>query len=172
MNYSSLFFQSDLIAVIYKKYKDDLKSFLITYTHNVMDAEDILQNVFLKVMQLDIINDNTAKYLLFLIAKRMGIDYVRHRNFVRVQSRQLDQFFSLNDENSVARKVEINDILLLERHHLAEMSPKRAQIYELYRHEELTAMEIAKKLHLSKRTVETHIYLSSKDMRKFLRKSI
>lgn len=159
-----------LIASIYKKYKDDLMSFLISYTHNVMDAEDILQDLFLKVLRLDVINEMTAKNLLLLMARRMAIDYARHKAYVRIQAKGLAQTVSQYDADSVVRRVETHDLLLLERRHLAEMAPKRAQVYELYRHQELSATEIARMLHLSKRTVETHIYLSSKDMRQYLRK--
>lgn len=142
----------------------------MSYTHNVMDAEDILQNLFLKVIRLDVINENTAKNLLFLMAKRMGIDYVRHKAYIRTQTQCLAQTAALYDENSAVRKVETDNLLFLERRHLEKMAPKRAQVYELYRHQELSATEIAQKLHLSKRTVETHIYLSSKEMREYLRK--
>ena len=52
------------------------------------------------------------------------------------------------------------------------MAPKRAQVYEMYRHEELSTGEIADKLKLSRRTVEAHIYLSTKEMKNRLRKII
>ena len=52
------------------------------------------------------------------------------------------------------------------------MPAKRAAIYKMYKHEEMTTDEIVEKLQLSKRTVETHIYLSTKDMKSYLRKII
>lgn len=37
-----------LVASIYEKYYTDLKQYLVSYTHNVMAAEDMLQDLFLK----------------------------------------------------------------------------------------------------------------------------
>ena len=72
----------------------------------------------------------------------------------------------------MAQRIEAADILSFERQHLAEMPAKRAAIYKMYKHEEMTTDEIVEKLQLSKRTVETHIYLSTKDMKAYLRKII
>ena len=42
----------------------------------------------------------------------------------------------------------------------------------MYKHDGKTADEIAEMLNLSKRTVETHIYLSTKEMKGYLRKIV
>ena len=42
----------------------------------------------------------------------------------------------------------------------------------MYKHDEMPADKIAEALSLSKRTVETHIYLSTKDMKAYLRKIV
>ena len=162
----------DMVASIYEKYYTDLKQYLVSYTHDVMAAEDMLQDLFIKVMGLDMISDDTAKNLLFVMAKRMIIDDARHKAFVREAERQMQSSMSSMDKDTVARRIEAADILSLESKHLAEMAPKRAHIYKMYKHEGCTADEIAELLNLSKRTVETHIYLSTKDMKAYLRKII
>ena len=162
----------DLVASIYEKYYTDLKQYLVSYTHDVMAAEDMLQDLFIKVMNLDMISDDTAKNLLFVMAKRMIIDDARHKAFIRESEKQMRLSMSSMDGNSVARRIEAADILSLESKHLAEMPAKRAHIYKMYKHEGMTTDEIVEKLQLSKRTVETHIYLSTKDMKAYLRKII
>ncbi len=162
----------DLVASIYEKYYTDLKQYLVSYTHDVMAAEDMLQDLFIKVMNLDMISDDTAKNLLFVMAKRMIIDDARHKAFIRESEKQMRLSMSSMDGNSVVRRIEAADILSLESKHLAEMPAKRAHIYKMYKHEGMTTDEIVEKLQLSKRTVETHIYLSTKDMKAYLRKII
>lgn len=161
-----------MVASIYKKYYTDLKQYLVSYTHDVMAAEDMLQDLFVKVMSLDVISDETAKNLLFVMAKRMIIDDARHKAFVCESEKQMAHSMSSMESYSMARRIEAADILSFERRHLAEMAPKRAHIYKMYKHEGLTTDEIVEKLNLSKRTVETHIYLSTKDMKAYLRKII
>lgn len=77
-----------LVASIYEKYYADLKQYLVSYTHDVMAAEDMLQDLFIKVMSLDVISENTAKNLIFVMAKRMIIDDARHKAFVRATEKQ------------------------------------------------------------------------------------
>ena len=161
-----------LVASLYKKYYTDLKQYLVSYTHDVMAAEDMLQDLFIKVMSLDLISEETARNLLFAMTKRMIIDDARHKAFVRESEKQMACSMSFMDNDSVARRVEAADILSFEHKHLEKMPAKRAAIYKMYKHEEMTTNEIVEKLQLSKRTVETHIYLSTKDMRSYLRKII
>ncbi len=162
----------DLVASIYKKYYTDLKQYLVSYTHDVMAAEDMLQDLFIKVMSLDVISDETAKNLLFVVAKRMIIDDARHKAFVRETEKQMMYSMSSMDNSSMVRRVEAADILSFEQKHLAEMPAKRAHIYKMYKHDGMTTDEIVEQLQLSKRTVETHIYHSTKEMREYLRKII
>ena len=159
----------DTIASIYKKYYADIKLYLMSYTHDEMAAEDMLQDLFIKVMSLDVIASDTAKNLLIVMAKRMMIDDARHQAFVRESQKQMAQTISCMENHSVARRIEAADILSFEQKHLAEMPAKRALIYKMYKHEDYTTDEIVEKLQLSKRTVESHIYLSTKDMKSYLR---
>lgn len=161
-----------LVSLIYKKYYTDLMQYLMSYTHDVMAAEDMLQNLFMKVMSLDVISEESAKNLLFVMAKRMIIDDARHKAFVRESEKQLALSMSDMEDHSMAHRIEAADILSFEQRHLAEMPTKRANIYKMYKHEGMTTDEIVEKLQLSKRTVETHIYHSTKDMKAYLRKII
>ena len=165
-------YNRSLVTSLYEKYSEELKLYLMSYTHNVMAAEDMLQNLFIKVMELDVIVEDTAKNLLMVMAHRMIIDDARHRAFVRNIERQLSQSISQYDSFSVVRKVETDEIIEMESRQLATMAPKRARVYEMYRHEELSAHEIAEQLNLSQRTVEAHIYLSTKEMKHYLKNII
>jgi RNA polymerase sigma-70 factor (ECF subfamily) len=163
---------SNVIATVYTDCHDDLLRYITAYTHDVMTAEDMAQDVFMKVMDLDVLTQETARSLVFTIAKRMIIDDARHKAFVRQQEKKLRETQPLYDSFSVAQKIAHDELASMEQHILDRMAPKRAEVYKMYRHEELTSQEIADKLSLSKRTVETHIYLSTKQMREEMRKAL
>ncbi len=162
----------EVVASVYKMYYNDLKLYLLSYTHDVMAAEDMLQDLFVKVMSFDIISLDTAKNLLLVMAKRMIIDDARHKTFVRESERNIAYVMDSLYEQSPAQRVEAADMLSFESRHLAMMPTKRARIYKMYKHDEMSADKIAETLSLSKRTVETHIYLSTKDMKSYLRKIV
>ncbi len=160
---------SQLVASLYKRYADDLRRYLCSMLHNREDAEDLLHDLFIKTMNVDLITEASARSLLFIMAKHTVIDLQRHRGFVRQWKADLSKTISYMDQDSVARRVEFADLLTFEQHCLSQLPSKRARIYEMYRHEEMTADEIAVELHLSKRTVECQIYLSSKEIKHYLK---
>lgn len=118
-----------VVASIYKKYYTDLKQYLVSYTHDVMAAEDMLQDLFVKVMSLDVISEDTARNLLFVMTKRMIIDDARHKAFVRETEKQMMASMESMDHSSMVQRIEAADILSFEQRHLAEMPAKRAAIY-------------------------------------------
>ena len=157
-----------LVSTLYKRYGDDLKRYFVSYTHDMMAAEDMLHDLFEKLMTLDIINDSTAHSLIFVMARHIVVNDIRHKAFVRQSERNMRKHLSYYDD-SLARRVEARELLVLERSRLEAMPAKRAEVYRLYRHQELPAGEIAQRLSLSKRTVEAHIYTSTREIRSYLR---
>lgn len=79
----------EMVASIYRRYYMDIKMYLLSYTHDEMAAEDMLQDLFIKVMSLEVITLETAKNLLLVMAKRMIIDDARHKAFVRESHRDI-----------------------------------------------------------------------------------
>ena len=156
----------EVVASIYKRCYGKLLAYLAGCTHDTMDAEDMAQDIFVKMLSIGIVTEATAEALLFVMARRMVIDDARHKAFVRQGMKQLACTVSQYDTHSVARRLEVDELLERERAVLARMAPKRARVYEMYRHEELSAKEIAARLDISRRTVETHIYLSTKEMKR------
>lgn len=156
----------EVVASIYKRCYGKLLAYLAGCTHDTMDAEDMAQDIFVKMLSIGVVTEATAEALLFVMARRMVIDDARHKAFVRQGIKQLACTVSQYDTHSVARRLEVDELLERERAVLARMAPKRARVYEMYRHEELSAKEIAARLDISRRTVETHIYLSTKEMKR------
>lgn len=156
----------EVVASIYKRCYGKLLAYLAGCTHDTMDAEDMAQDIFVKMLSIGVVTEATAEALLFVMARRMVIDDARHKAFVRQGMKQLACTVSQYDTHSVARRLEVDELLERERVVLARMAPKRARVYEMYRHEELSAKEIAARLDISRRTVETHIYLSTKEMKR------
>ncbi len=163
---------ANIIATAYVETYEDLKRFLLTYTHNQMDAEDMLQNVFLKLMTMDVLVESTLRHLIFHIARQMIINDARHKQFVRRSNWKYREVLTAYDNDSPAILLQAKELAESELHILSIMSDKRARVYRMYRHDDLSAREIALQLQLSQRTVETHIYMSTKEMRAKLREII
>lgn len=162
----------NLIAALYTEHYDDLKRYLMNYTHDEASAEDMVQNLFIKVMSLDVLNKDTAKSLLYVMASRMIIDEARHRSFVKKLLSNYKLTMSSMESSSIVEHVHCNQIQALEETRLQDMAKQRALVYRMWRQDEMTASEIAEQLHLSKRTVENHLYISRKEMKDYLKRVI
>lgn len=156
-----------VVSILYKRYGEDLKRYFVSYIHDLMAAEDMLHDLFEKLMRLDIINEATAHSLIFIMARHIVVNDARRKAFARrSECRMREQLASYDD--SLVRRVEARELLALGHAKLEAMPAKRAEVYRLYRHQELPAGEIARQLSLSKRTVEAHIYNATREIRSYL----
>lgn len=134
------------------------------------ECEDLVQEVFVKILGLDIIIEEQLKGLAVTIAYQKRTDYLRHRayiNKVKMDSRGWEM-----EQSYTNTEAEVNDILNMEMRVINCMSELDSQTYCLSRFEDKTADEIALQLNLSKRAVESRLYRTRMTMRKTLKHAI
>jgi len=71
-----------LLVNLFHQNQPELMGFLVSKVSNIHDAEDILQDLFIKVSELDMklsYNIEKPKSYLFTIASNMAIDYLRKK---------------------------------------------------------------------------------------------
>ena len=161
-----------LIGQLYSDNYHDLKQYVLGYTHDEMRAEDMIQNLFIKVMTLDTLKSETARSLLFVMANRMIVDDARHRAFVKRLHDGVRLTMSESCPATAVERITCGQIESYEMQHLQAMPPQRALVYKMWRRDDMTVGNIAKTLNLSRRTVENHLYLSRKEMKDYLRRVI
>ncbi len=163
---------SDEVSAIYVENRPALMRYLQSYTRDTMDAEDMLHELFLKLLSIDIINPETVRNLLFVMARRLIIDDALHKAFVRRSVEGWRRTAPQDDGDSLSRRVEAADLVSLVDRRISRMPPKRARIYMMNKCCDLSAKEIAERMRLSRRTVESHLYVSNMEMKSYLRKII
>ncbi len=161
-----------IVADTYAAICEEVRHYFARYTGNLMEAEDMTQDLFLKLLNRDFICGDTVRNLVFTMAKRMVIDDARHKMFVRKATEGYRMNICAYDNNSPAQRLQTRELHEWEQRFLSEMAPKRARVYEMCHHREMSAKEIAAEMGLSPRTVETHIYLSTKEMRSKMRQVV
>lgn len=144
---------------IYKKYSKRLYGFVLRYVKQDIDAEEIVQEVFIKIWQSrDRINIYSSfDSFLFTIAHNATINLLKKRATERkyiehVKSLQrIDETYELTDEIHYKElKHKFQDLL-------NELSPRQKEIFQLSREEGLSHKEIAEKLGISANTVKNHL---------------
>ena len=157
------------VGEVYQEVRNDIFSIFRQVCIPEDICEDLVQEVFLKILRLDVIIKEQLKGLAVKIAYQKRIDYLRHRAYInKVQN----EGGWLMERSYTSSEAELNDILQVEMKVINCMSDLDCQTYCLSRFEDKSAEEIALQLNLSKRAVESRLYRMRQTMRRSLAKVI
>ena len=153
--------KGDLFAFdqLFSKYSKKLYYFAKGYLGSKEDAEGLIQEVFLLVWD----KRKELKEHLSFNAFLYTVTYNAIRKYFRKKARAkkyLDKFLEDYDgkHNKTIADIEYNNLQELANKAIEKLPEKRKLIFQLSRHKGLTNMEIARKLNISKKTVENQIH--------------
>lgn len=160
--------QQQMIADFYKEYQEKLVNFAVARLGNWQEAEDLVQDVFVKLMTYDgIINETTVRSFIFTITNHEIMNILRRR----ACRHKVEESVMYEQElqcSAVERVVEYHDTLRLVNRCVEQLTPSCAKVYRMTLFDGKCAGEIAKELNVSKRTVESQLLTSRKKIRMML----
>ena len=153
----------------YMKYADSLVSFLTRLTSSEEDAKEIAQEAFASLWEKRESLDphTTLGGYLFGVAKNLSSRLFRERNKASAIANEIFASGVLYDDSADEQLISLETSLLIQAA-LNNMPAQRRRVYEMSREEGLGHNEIAKKLGISVRTVERHIYNVTKELKELL----
>jgi RNA polymerase sigma-70 factor (ECF subfamily) len=154
---------------LYARHNRQVLAFAFHLTHSAVDAEDILQDTFLKLWsgreQLPDIErfDN----YIFMIARNRTVDHLRR---VSLQQKLVDQVWANISEVSdeLEQQLDAEESRKLIDHALAGLSPQKQTIFWLSRQRGLSHEEISQQLHLSRSRVKNLLVETLRHVRQYL----
>lgn len=166
--------KSYLIADYYSQHYEEVRAFVSVRLHNLQDAEDVTQNVFMRLLQIDkIITPVTLPCLVYTVARNLVCDYWRHRQYVQEFEYYLckDTLGSpgIFDAESVYSAQEMNEIL---ESGIAKLSDKQSLVYRLNIYEGMKVSEIALRLNISYKNTENRLGTARKTVRGYVRRML
>lgn len=160
---------NSIISKAYAEYYSDVLRFMEYKVGVGNDAEDLTQDVFVKLLCYDSeLLWASIRNLIYKISSNLVNDYWR-RHYVRSEADRYLMEMQPVSGNLTEETVIGNELALEERKCLARMARKRRLIYERRRFFGESAQEIADNLNISRRTVENHLQLGYKEMRSYIR---
>lgn len=158
---------SNLIETYYRDHRDELLAFVGSRLGGAVEAEDIVQNVFLRLLTTDkMITEITLPALTYTIARNLISDYYRRRNtyeeFEHYIKRSSDDYSSME---SVISAKELTE--LLERG-LARIPENFREIYRMHIYGGMKVGEISQTLGEGYKSVEHRLGAARKALRSFL----
>lgn len=153
--------------ILFNAYYPRVKSFAFGMIKDQYEAEEIAQNVFLKLWsnREKLSSDNTLSSYIFTIVQNEVYDFFREKHYsLGYQEKMLSTPQNLQYE--IDSEYNIKEIKSIVNRTLQNIPPQRRTIYQMSREQFLSNDEIAKTLGLSKRTVEKHISLALATIKK------
>jgi len=152
--------QSDQSAfgTIFTKYYKDLVRFSMRFTRNPDAAEELVQDVFVKLWENrnSLVISTSLKSFLLKSVQNRSLDHLRFENIRNKYASEILENLILSD-NDTEKQVLHSE---LEEHFLkvlANLPELYVEVYSMSRNESMTYAEIAQKLGVSVRTVEVRM---------------
>ncbi len=155
---------------IYRLYFIPLSYYCVAYVGNMDEAEEIIQNLFLRlwIKRKEIVINSSLKAYLYRSVQNDALNYLNHEK-IKEKYFTYKEKVKDNFNDNVQHKLENEELEILIKRALLMLPEKRREIFELSRFEGLKYAEIAKKLSVSIKTVETQMSRALKSLRKMLK---
>ena len=154
---------------LFKRYGKRLYYFSLRYLNSVEDAEEIVQEVFLKIWanRTGISSDKSLESYLFTIARNGILNTIRKSRYERAYQ----NYVKINPGKNILldEELDYNELDKAYRASIDQLSHRRKEIYLLSREQALSNAEIASRMDISVKTVENQMTAALFEIRKNLR---
>lgn len=149
-------------------YQHRLCIYAFNLSHDQDQAEDIVQNVFLRIWKRrnNLKDDFSINSFLYKSVYNEFIDLYRNQKpFFPLEKKYIDEITSIiEDENQDS----IQRVIMLMKEEIQKLPPKCKEVFMLSKQEGLTNIEIAEYKNVSIKAVEKHITTAFKILRESL----
>jgi len=159
----------DAYGIVFHKYYRPMTAYAFRFLNNMADSESIVQDVFLRLWQNrhDIMIASSLENYLFRSVKNHCINYIEHE---RIKTGYQAMVIRNEDDRSEYSEFFLEFGLMKKiEAAIAALPQKRQEIFRLAREEGLKYREIADRLEISVKTVETQMTLALKQLRESLK---
>lgn len=165
--------QLDILTAFYSKHREELVEHATRFLHgNRMEAEDVVQNVFARLMRGNVlISTVTINGLVQTTMRRMLFDLWRRHQHVFDHERRLmsEDITMVDDVLSACSASQLNELL---EKKMAQLAPATAKILRLSLFDEKPISEIAGEMDINYKTAEYQLATGRKALRQYIRKVI
>ncbi len=144
---------------IYERYCKKLYGFVLRYIKVEADAEEIVQEVFVKIWESRSKLNTFSSFdsFVFTIAYNTSISLLRKRANEKKYIAHLQSLQQILDAPEVIDELQFKELDEKLNKLLDKLTPRQKEIFKLSREDGLSHDEIAKKLNISVNTVKKHM---------------
>ena len=149
---------------LFLTYYPKVKYFIAHFMKSDIVAEDLAQDIFFKIWENHekLASVQSIDAYIYRMAKNTTLNYIEHQYVEKKYMELYEEDIGQNFEDELYAK----ETELLVQLTVNNMPPQRKKIYLMSREEGLKNDEIAEQLNISKKTVENHLNIALKEIRK------
>ena len=158
-------------AVVYERYRKRVYTVSLQYLHSEIQAEDAVQEIFLKLWRLEDhlkAVKNLEAYLMQL-TKYKCLNMLRRVKLESLHIEPMPEEFDAVDSDT-EDQILLNDTRKVVNDGIALLPPQQKLVYNLCHVEGMKYEEVAQKLQLSPETVRSHLKLALRFLRVYVSK--
>jgi RNA polymerase sigma-70 factor (ECF subfamily) len=166
---------NQLLSNYYLMHRDELVSFIAVRTLDAIEAEDIVQDIFLRLLRgQHLITPQTLPSLLHTMARHAVCDYYRRRHVHEEYEHyiQTSDFSCQTSDDSVESVFSAQQLMERMERSLARLPKACCEIYRLHIYDGMKVSDIAQELSLPYKQVENRLGQARKAVRQQLRKCV
>lgn len=162
--------KEELVSHYYIQHRQELLAYVAKGMANSAFSEDVLQNVFLKLLQSDkMITPVTLPALVYTVARNLVSDYWRHRAHVN-NYRYLYGALWANGHYDAESDYSARELIDIIERGVTDLLPEKSKVvYRLNVIEGLKVSEISTLLDRPYKTVENQLGNARKQMREYIK---
>jgi RNA polymerase sigma-70 factor (ECF subfamily) len=155
--------------VLFDKYSQKIYRFSLSYLKDKAEAEEIVQEVFMKIWSSrnELVDHTSFESFLFTMAKNAILNTLRkskyHQAYLEYSKLHPGKHALLDEE------LDFNELNRAYQKSVEGLSPRRREIYRLSREKNLSNAAIAEKMDISVKTVENQMTAALAEIKKNLR---
>lgn len=155
---------------IFTSYADLLGKHILRITRSQELAEEVVQDVFLKIWikREELAGVRDFRAYLFVLSRNYAINYLKKT--ANLMLSELDADKVALEDIDISDHEHDNDYYALIDEAIDLLPPQQQKVYLLSRHERLKYNEIASRLNLSRETVKKYLQIATESVTAYVRK--
>ena len=158
----------EAFRTVFREFYPKVNSFVTRILQGGRDPEEVVQQIFIKIWLNREKLENVTDYdsYIFVLSKNTVVNHLNVRK--RMEPVPEDRASCISDRSSPGDVIEMLDVKKKVDRIIEDMPPQRQLVFRMSRILGMKNEEISKRLNISKKTVENHINLALKAIRKAL----
>lgn len=160
-------------GIIYKHYVVEVNSFLIKYLKSTQLAEDISQEIFVKIWEnrSRLAQVDSFKAYLFVTARNHSLNVLKSTSHsIPIMSELINKYEQLRNNTEV--EILVKEYTLFLEKAIASLPPRSREVFRMCREKGKSYNEVAEYLGMSRNSVKSHMIYSMKRLKAEVEKEL